>query len=61
MIILNSFNELEEIIKTSNEIIFDLNNLSNHDYIKTISFLSGLTYMNGSLIKLQNKVYKVIY
>lgn len=54
---------LKEIIEHSNgeEFVIDLNDLNNEDYIKTLYFLSGLTYKNGSLIKLQSKVFKVVY
>lgn len=61
MIILNNFSELQKLIKDTNELILDLANLSNQDFIKTISFLIGLTYKNGNLIKLQSKVFKVIF
>lgn len=61
MITVNSFSSLDEILKDSNELTLDLSNLSNQDFIKTISFLSGLTYKYGSLIKIQSKVYKVSF
>lgn len=54
---------LKEIIEHSDgkEFVINLNDLNNKDYIKTLYFLSGLTYKNGSLIKLQSKVFKVVY
>lgn len=54
---------LKEIIEHSNgeEFVIDLYDLNNEDYIKTLYFLSGLTYKNGNLIKLQSKVFKVVY
>lgn len=53
--------KLKEIIEHSDgeEFILDLNDLSNEDYIKALYFLSGLTYKNGSLTKLKNKVYRI--
>ena len=52
---------LKEIIEHSDgeEFVLDLNDLSNEDYIKALYFFSGLTYKNGSLTKLKNKVYRI--
>lgn len=55
-------NGLKEIVDHSDgeEFVLNLGDLSNKDYIKTLYFLIGLTYKNGSIIKLQSKVFKVI-
>ena len=58
---IENYNQLIELIKTNHELIIDLNNLNNHDYIRTIYFISGLTYLNGKMTKIQSKVFKIKY
>ena len=58
---IKSYKELIKHIKENNELIIDLTDLNNRDYIKTICFISGLTYLNGKIVKLQNKTFKIKY
>ena len=42
---IKSYKELIKHIKENNELIIDLTDLNDRDYIKTICFISGLTYL----------------
>lgn len=58
---IKNYNELIDRVKENNELIIDLTDLSNHDYMKAICFISGLTYLHGKMIKLQCKTFKIRY
>ena len=58
---IENYNQLIELIKINHELIIDLNNLNNHDYIRTIYFISGLTYLNSKMTKIKSKVFEIKY
>lgn len=58
---IKKYNDLIKMIKENNELIIDLTDLNNHDYMKAIYFMSGLTYLHGEMIKLQCKTFKIKY
>lgn len=58
---IKNINELIEIVKENNELIINLTELNSNDYIKAIYFITGLTHLNGTMIKLKYRTFKIKY
>lgn len=56
---INHYNELEKL-KGEKQFIIDIKDANANIKIRIIDFISGLTFMNGNLKKIEQDTYEVI-
>ena len=61
MIIIKKFNDIYDVVKREREFIVDISKLSIKQRLRIIDFLCGLTFINGTLEKINANTYKCIY
>lgn len=60
MFILKKYQDIYDIAKNENSFIVDLSKLDIKQRLRVIDFLSGLSFKNGSLEKLNNYTFDVV-
>lgn len=61
MIVLNKYSDIYDIAKNERKFIVNISKLPIKQRLRVVDFLCGLSYINGSLIKLNSDTYKCIY
>ena len=61
MIVLNKYSDIYKVANNKREFIINVSKLSIKQRLRVIDFLCGLSFINGSLKKLDVNTYKCIY
>ena len=61
MIILNNYSDIYDIAKEEREFIVNISKLPIKQRLRVVDFLCGLSFINGSLEKINADTYKCIY
>lgn len=61
MIILNKYSDIYSIVKKEKEFTINVKNLSIKERLRVIDFLSGLTFNNGYIRKIDVDTFKCSY
>ena len=61
MIVLNKYSDIYKVANNTREFIINVSKLSIKQRLRVIDFLCGLSFINGSLKKLDVNTYKCIY
>ena len=61
MILLNKYSDIYDIAKKEREFTINLKNLSVKERLRVIDFLSGLSFNNGYIRKINVDIFKCSY